>query len=341
MKKNNKYGHLSIEEREVIQKGLWNKRSIRSIATEIGRDPATLSRELRRNSSPEKDKYTPRIANQRALLKRKERGRKDRLKNETIRNYVVNGLKDNWSPEQIAGTLSQDHKGEKISHEAIYQYIYAQVHRNGWGELKPGREDLRFYLKRRHRRRAKKGMRKGQRLWRPKGPSIETRPEIVARRSRVGDWETDTVESVQKKRGINTLVDRKSGLVLISRLEDRTSKATTQVIAERLRALPDKARHTVTLDNGPENQYWQEIEELTQTKCYYAHPYSSWERGTNENTNGLIRWYLPKGTDFDMITDEQIEAIEYALNTRPRKRLNYKTPLQVFNENLRSVALQS
>jgi transposase, IS30 family len=334
--KNNKYKHLSIEEREIIQRGLWEKKKVREIARELDRSPGTISREINKNFPPTGERrYTPRLANERAQNNRKERTRKLRLKNGIIRRYVTEKLKvDGWSPEQIAGTLPEDHKGESISYEAIYQYIYNMVHRKGYGYMKPHYQDLRPYLKRRHKTRVKKGMRKGQRILRPDGPSIETRPQDVEERKHIGDWETDTVESVRKKPGINTLVDRKSGLVLISRLKDRTSKATTDVITERLNRLPKSARKTITLDNGSENKYWSEIKEATGMDPYYAHPYSSWERGSNENTNGLIRWYLPKGTDFDTITDDQLRAIEYALNTRPRKRHNWRTPLQVFNEEM-------
>jgi IS30 family transposase len=137
------------------------------------------------------------------------------------------------------------------------------------------------------------------------------------------------------KPGVNTLVERKVGLVFISRLKDKTSRATTNAMIERFKYIPKKLKRTVTLDNGFENGDWKGIESQTGLKCYYAHPYHSWERGTNENTNGLIRDYFPKRTDFDLITDEEIQWVEYQLNSRPRKRLNWLTPLEAW-----SVALQ-
>lgn len=317
---------LSVEEREEIQQGLWEKESIRSIAKRLGRSHTSISREVRKNQTPIKEQYTPRLANERALAKRTSRGRILRLKNEKVRAYVVRHLKEGWSPEQIAGTIHAI--SESISHEAIYQYIYAQVHRKGYGYVKPGHQDLRPYLARRHKRRTKMGGRKGQRVLRFDGKSIEIRPLVVEQRARIGDWEGDSIESKNHAPGLNSLVDRKSGLLLLSRLGNKTSAATRAVVTERLKGL---LAHTLTLDNGPENQMWPELEASTGASVYYAHPYCSGERGTNENTNGLVRRYFPKGTDFSLVTDEEIAAVEYALNTRPRKRHGYRTPLEVWS----------
>lgn len=322
-----KYKHFGVEERETIQEGLWKGRSIRSLAKELGRSHSTVVRELQRHRSPEKGLYRPRVAHEKALAKRKSRGRKERLKNERVRTFVVAQLKRRRSPEQIAGIIGQE-CGENISHEAIYQYIYAQVHREGYGWVKPGCEDLRVYLRRRRKRRVPHGARRCQRVLKPHGPSIETRPAVVDRRSRIGDWESDTVESKDHKPGINTLVERKTGLVLITKLESKSGAATRAAIEKRLAELPQRVRRTITMDNGPENRDWRPIEGATGTQCFFAHPYSSWERGTNENTNGLIRDYFPKKTDFTTITDEEIAFVERELNERPRKRLGWKSPLQ-------------
>lgn len=255
------------------------------------------------------------------------RGRVERLKNETVRTYVIEQLRENWSPEQIAGSIEAT-KGETISHEAIYQYIYAQVHRGGNGLVKPGKEDLRPYLARRHKKRAKKGMRKGERIFKPKGIPIDERPPVVERRSRIGDWEGDSIESKDHAPGLNSLVDRKSGLPLLSKLSAKTAKATRDVVSKRLANLPS---HTLTVDNGPENQEWRETQEATTAPVYFAHPYHSWERGTNENTNGLVRRYFPKGTDFREVSEEEIAKVEYVLNTRPRKRHGFKSPLEIWS----------
>lgn len=325
-----------VEEREKIQEMLWQKASIRTIAATLSRSPSSISREINKNKNTlGKRFYIPRTAHQRALEKRKIRGREDRLKNNVIRKYVISRLKnDSWSPEQIAGRLSEEIPGQSISYEAIYQYIYAQVHRHGWGLLRTGREDLRPCLKRCHKRRQKKGLRKPQRLSRFRGESIEKRPAVVDKRKRLGDWESDSIASFNNMPGLNSLVERKSGLILLTKVSDKTAKATAKVIVKRLSGMP---RYTLTMDNGSENQRWKEIEEMTKLKCFYAHPYASWERGSNENANGLVRWYFPKKTDFRQVSEEEIARVEYALNTRPRKRIGWKTPLEVFFKELRRV----
>lgn len=329
-----KYKHFTVEEREEVQLGLWWKESIRRIAQRLHRSPASVSREIKRNRSPERHFYRPRQAHERALTKRRSRGREERLKNDRIRQYVTSHLKRRWSPEQIAGRIEQD-LGESISHEAIYQFIYAQIHRDGYGWVKPGKEDLRPYLRRRRKRRLRHGARRCQRVLRPKGPSIETRPKIVNTRSRLGDWEGDTVESVQRKPGINTLVERLTGKLCITKVSDRTAAATTNAVTARLQRMPPSARHTLTLDNGSENQYWQEITDATGVECFFTHPYSSWERGSNENTNGLIRDYFPKSTDFTTISPQELASVEAELNNRPRKRLGFLTPNEAWGVALR------
>ncbi len=329
-----KYKHLSIEERETLQTMWWERKSVRGMARAIGRSPSSISRELRKNFPPEHKVYSPRLAHERALKSRKSRGRKERLRNEVVRAYVKEKLKLRWSPEQISGRIRIDLR-ETISHEAIYQFIYSQ-YRNGSPDLRSGKEDLRVYLRRRRKRRQPKGSRKGQRIFRPLGISIDLRPQIANLRQRVGDWEGDTVESKNHRPGINTLVERKLGLTLITKLKTKTSLSTVSGVKERMETLSPDLKHTLTLDNGPENSDWQTLEELTGLSVFYAHPYHSWERGTNENTNGLIRDYYPKGTDFVIISDEEIETVEYLLNTRPRKRLGWLTPLEAL-----SVALGS
>jgi len=324
------YKHLTIEERELIQLRLWEKKSIRAISQELGRPPSSISREINRNLPPLRHQYTPRLAHQRAISNRSSRGRQDRLKNEQIRGYVIKHLKQRWSPEQIANTI-KDRLNEIISHEAIYQYIYVQIHRQGYGWVKPGCQDLRTYLRRRKKRRTHKGSRRCQRCFKPKGTSINDRPKVVQQRKRIGDWESDTVESINHKPGINTLVERKSGLVLITKLTDKTSEATVSAITNRLSRLPKKVRQTITSDNGPENSNWQAIEEQINIKTFFANPYHYWERGSNENANGLIRDYFPKKTDFTVVSNEEIQYVGNELNNRPRKRLNWKTPLEVFS----------
>ncbi|MEK7602548.1 MAG: IS30 family transposase [Patescibacteria group bacterium] len=323
------YKHLSVEEREAIQEGLWKGRSIRDLAKDLRRSHTAVVRELQRNRSPEKGLYRPRIAHEKAMAKRKSRGRKERLRNDRVRLFVVAQLKRRRSPEQIAGIIKGE-LGESISHEAIYQFIYAQVHRKGYGWVRPGCEDLRPCLRRRRKRRIPPGARRCQRVLKPNGPSIEERPRIVDERTRVGDWESDTIESRDHKPGLNTLVERKTGLVFITKLKDKSGAATRAAIEKRLTLLPKEVRLTLTMDNGPENRDWQPVEATTGVRCFFAHPYSSWERGTNENTNGLIRDYFPKGTDFGTISDQELAFVERELNERPRKRHGWQSPLQIW-----------
>jgi transposase, IS30 family len=328
-----KFNHFTIEEREKIQEFFWQKASIRTIAKALHRSPSSISREINRTGGL-RVSYLPRCAHNRALACRKNRGRKLRLKNGYIRRYVVSGLQSGLSPEQIAGRLHLEHPDESISHEAIYQYIYEQVNKEGRGLLKKHRHDLRVYLKRRHKYRMKQGLRKPQRIFRPKGPCIDERPKEVERREVIGHWETDSVVSRQSKVGLNTIVERKTGLVFITKIKDGTAEVTKNTVTRRLGALPQDLRRTVTSDNGSENAMYDYVMTELGLLWYFAHPYHSWERGTNENTNGLVRWYFPKGTDFATISDEAIKVVEDALNNRPRKRLGWKTPLEAFNESV-------
>jgi len=324
------YKQLSIEERETIQMWVWQKKSIRSIAKELGRSPATISRELKRNCPSSRRVYVPRIAQKKAYNRIQTRAKRYRLKNSLIREYVITKLKTNLSPEQIAGRLSVDHSKLKISHEAIYQFIYSQYHRQGHGNCIG--DDLRIYLKRRHKVRHRKYVPfRPQRLKIKDAVSINERPKSIDLRKIIGHWEGDSVISRQSKVGLNTLVERKSGLVFISKIENGTAKITADAVINRLKKLPLSRRQTLTLDNGSENAGHKTITEELGTKCYFANPYHSWERGTNENTNGLIRHYLPKKTDFKLISNEQIKQIENILNNRPRKRLKWLTPLEAFN----------
>ncbi len=329
-----RYKQLSIEEREFIQLAIWEKKSARQIAKELNRSVSTISREVLKNISG-RNIYTPRAAHNRALANRKKRGREERLKNNAIRDYVVVHLKKRWSPEQIAKRIKID-LGETISHETIYQYIYAQIHQNGWGYLRPGHEDLRMCLRRRRKRRMHQGLRRPQRMPSFEGVSIDLRPLIVEKRIRVGDWESDTMESIRESKfGINTCVERKTGLVLITKLANKKSEETLKAITTRMAFIPNNAKHTITFDNGNENSNWREIERITGLKAFFCHQYHSWERGTNENTNGLIRDYFPKKTDFATINEKQLVYVENELNSRPRKRLGWKTPLEAWGVALR------
>lgn len=324
------YQQLNIEEREIIQMGLWRGKSLRSIALKLGRSPGTVSRELKRNCPALRRLYTPRLAQEKARNRIMSRGKRPRLKDAFIRSYVKSKLREGYSPEQIAGRLSLEFCIYRISHEAIYQYIYAQYRRGGYGNCTGS--DLRIYLRRRHKVRhskkipyaVEKGALQGRIF-------IDERPAEVSERSIPGHWEGDSVVSKKSLVRLNTLVERTSGLVCISKITNGSGKETAQAVIRRLCRIPRCLRKTLTVDNGSENARHKDIRESLGTDVYFAHAYHFWERGTNENTNGLIRWYLPKGTDFATISETVIDEIEYRLNTRPRKRLDWQTPLEVFN----------
>jgi len=327
------YKHFTIEEREQIQYGRWENKSARIIASELGRSTSSVSREIKRSKS-RKGLYNPRTSHCRALSKRKNRGRHNRLKNDVIRDYVITELKKRTSPEEIAGRIKIERPGQSISHEAIYQFIYSQIHRDGWGLLKSGHEDLRSCLRRRKKRRTHHGMRRSQRVLKAPGISIDFRPKIVDEKARIGDWESDSVESDHNRTGINTFLERKTGFVFITKLANKTSVATLSAIESRIKYLPKELKQTATFDNGSENQRWEELEQSMGIKCFFAHAYHFRERGANENTNGLIRDFFPKGTDFTKVSIEELQAVEDNLNNRPRKRLGWLTPLEAFTKEL-------
>lgn len=335
-----KYKHFTIEERETIQLMLWRKASIRKIAKELERSPSSISREInKRKDSIGRRKYIPRVAHEKALNSRKSRGEKKLVSNNRLREYMIEKLKIGWSPEQISAT-SLESIGQGISHETIYKYIYSQIHREGRGLLRPGCEDLRPYLARHRKSRMRKGMR---RVWRvDKGPlpSIDNRPEEVGLRMNVGHWEDDLIVSKQSNTKLKTINERYSGIIFINKIKNGTIKESNKAVIKRLSNIPEEYLKTLTMDRGSENLGYEEIENELGLLCFYAHAYSSWERGCNENLNGLIRRYLPKKTDFNTISDDDIKKIEYLLNSRPRKRLGWKTPYEVFY-NMTGVALDA
>ena len=316
------YKHLTMDERELIAKMHWEGKELSEIAKALARDKGTISRELKRNASSEYRCYTPCGAHYRAAERRKLASRRPRLKNEAVRQYVLEKLVLGWSPELIAGRLPLEHPGLSISYEAIYQYIYHPK--------TAGREELIASLRRCHRKRMHKSI--GRKVRKTKIPNrvpIEVRPKSVETRRYYGHWEGDSLISRKSPAALNSLTERKSRLLLLTKLKRKGAEETKDAIIRRLYALPAPMRRTLTLDNGTENTQHEEITSEIGLKCYFAHPYASWQRGTNEHINGLVRWYLPKGTDFSKISVQQIAQIESLINNRPRKCLGFKTPLEV------------
>jgi IS30 family transposase len=316
------YLHLSLSERDIITTMLVGEASLGDIAKVIGRSKSTVSRELKRNSSAEYSLYLSHRAHGRAELRKTEANTHQRLKNKRIESYVRSMLKGGWSPELIAGRIEIDQPGLSISHEAIYQYIYHPDTED--------RQELIRCLRRAHRKRRTKGIgRKERKTKIPNRVPIDQRPQAVEGRSQFGHWEGDSLVSRKSLAALNSLVERKSRYLMLTKLDAKTAEATRNAVVERLGGLPAKARLTMTLDNGTENAKHEAITAAIGTRCYFARPYASWQRGTNEHVNGLIRWYLPKGTDFSKITNEQIARIEFLINNRPRKCLGFKKPIEV------------
>lgn len=255
-------------------------------------------------------------------------------KNEELKKYVIEKLKLGWSPEQIAIRLPIDHSVDesmRISYETIYQYVYAQVHRGGNGKVKEGCEDLRVHLCRRHTRRATKGFRKAQKVERNASlPSIETRPSAVNERVEVGHWEDGLIVSRESLVRIKSVNERVSGVHLFALTEDGTIEACDAALRARLSPISKDFLKTLTRDRGSENRGHVALAAETGFDIFFAHAYSSYERGSNENGNGLFRRFFPKKTDFATITADDVRRVEYLINTRPRKRLGGLTPAEVF-----------
>ncbi len=335
MQKNKKhaFNQLTLDDRIRIEIKYRDGLSFREIASHLGngRTASSVSREV--GGKPRRGIGKYQAYRSHALALERRFGKKpDRLKNDLIRSYVKEKMKLGWSPEQISLRLPIDHRGNEISHEAIYQFVYAQVRRGGNGKVKDGCEDLRSYLPRRNARRQTKGFRQAQRAERPILPSIETRPAVVEKRKRIGDWEDDTIVSRQSTDRLKTINERVSGVVFIGKMKDGTIYESNRVVNERLGEMPEHIRKTLTRDRGVENFGYQKLEKDLNISCYFARAYCSQDRGSNENLNGLIRRFFPKKTDFAKVSDEEINRVEYLLNTRPRKRHGGKTPLEVLSE---------
>jgi IS30 family transposase len=312
---------LSYTERSMLMHRLRAGMKLAEVAELMGRHRSTLWRELRRNRSPYSDGYLDVAAQQRALERRRAGGRGDRLKNERVREYVRNKLKAHWSPELIAGRIRLEHPGCSVSHETIYQYVYHL------GE--PDRAEYVRCLLRSHVRRRKRGTLKAARKSRiPNRIGIEQRPKNVAMRRQVGHWEGDSMVCSRNTTVLYTLVERKTRLVQLVRVRGRDRKRTGAAIILRMKPLPRAARRTLTLDNAFEHACHEAVTEELGIRCYFCDPYSAWQRGTNENRNGMVRRYFPKGTDFAKLTQAEIERAEHAINIRPMKCLGYRTPLE-------------
>ena len=318
------YKHLSCEERDKIAILRAQGFKTSEIARIIGRDKSTISRELLRNKSPVYDCYLPHKADRRAKERKCKSGQRPRLKNRELMAYVVRKLKMGWSPELISGRWSKEHPSVSISGEAIYQFIYNKKQHK--------EEDLTVYLPRFHRKRLPRGhSRKHRKSHIPQRISIEQRPQYIERRGQPGHWESDTIVSRQSLAAVAVMLERTSRVIHLKKIKQKSSALFSLAIEDRLKSYPSRLRRTITYDNGSENVEHRKTNKKLGTQSYFCNPYHSWEKGSVENAVGLVRRFLPKKTDFAKITQHHLNRIEYLINDRPKKCLDFQTPLEVLS----------
>ena len=316
------HSQFTHDERIALAQLLWAGKKQVAIAERLGKDPGAVSREIQRNKD-EDGVYRGASAHKKAMVRRadaKEPANKIRH-DRKLRRHVVRTIKRYWSPEQIAGRLAYLKKKTIVSHETIYQFIYED------------RPDLKKYLRcrkgkyqRKRGTNAREAARDARKIRR-----IEERPLIVQKRGRLGDWEGDTIIDRTKKQRILTHVERKSGFAVADKVAVVTAENVHAIVRHRFKKIPERKRRTMTRDNGTEfGDYDRMLEEDAAMKVYRATPYHSWERGTNENWNGLFRQFYPKKSSFATVKQSDIEKAVQLLNDRPRKRLGYRTPREVF-----------
>lgn len=315
------YTHLTTEERYQIEHLLREGFSQNDIAMQLGRSASTLSRELKRNKGERGWRVCIADLKARARLSARGRSNARKVTDETWEYARAQLIKHQWSPEQIAGRLKLEGK-EKISHEYIYQRILEDKREHGtlYTNLRCQKKRRRRYASSRTRK-PKISNRIG----------IEKRPEIVNKRIRIGDWEGDTIIGANCKGAIISSVERASRLTILAKVKTRNPVGVSSALIKRLEPFK-KIAYTMTLDNGGEFSLHENISKALDMKIFFATPYCSWERGTNENTNGLIRQYFKKTINFDIVTEEEIQLVENKLNNRPRKCLGYQTPYEVFQK---------
>ncbi len=312
--------HFTFCEREILYRLLKAKKSKSEIAKLMGRDRSTIYREIGRNTGGRG--YRPKQAQRKAGERRLRCRREPRMSDPKLKSSVRRLLKKAWSPDQIAKWLRRKfpRNPEKcVSHQTIYTWIAQEA------------PELRAHLRRGGKRRSgpeKRGQLVGC-------VSIKGRPKTVDSRRRFGDWEGDTVVSPGRRSGLVTMVDRKSGYIRIRKTTSLKAATTRRAACRSLCDLPESLRRTMTLDNGKEFAEHEQLAEDLGLDIYFAKPYASWQRGTNEHTNGLLRQFFPKGTDFARISHRQVARAEKLLNERPRKRLGYRTPQEVLAKKLR------
>jgi transposase, IS30 family len=310
---------LTLAERERISQMHYAHFTNAEIATELGRHRATIGRELARNSLA--GEYGAVAAHEQSRQRRRDRPLTRKMDRADVDEFVRAHLARCWSPDQIAGRLKREFPREcrrQVSHQTIYAWIRSL----------PAEDRQRFtgFLRFAGRRRPADDRR--GRI--PNQVSIEGRPKVVDARRRYGDWEGDTIVGAKQSGAVVTLVERKSGYLMTAKSCDRKARRVADKIEARLDKLPAKVRRTMTFDNGKEFAEHERLRDRLGLGVYFAKPYCSWQRGTNENTNGLLRQFLPKGTDLSTVSWQELQHYTQRINDRPRKRLDYRTPTEVF-----------
>lgn len=321
-----KYKRLSLKERIIIETLLGENRSKSFIAAKLNRSRSTITREVNKWVQKPGEKYVAELANWSAEDDYLNKRYNDKIGTYSkLRFYVYKGLLKAWSPEQISGRIKLEYPNDpimSISHEAIYMHIYS--HPQG----RINRKLIALLPYHKSRRRSLKGTKKrGVRI--RDQVSIDLRPKHIETRQEIGHWEGDLMIGIKQSSAIGTIVERKSRFTYIVKLKNRKSATVIKGFAKELNKLDQLFLKSMTYDNGLEMAQHKTLTKQTGMQVYFAHPYSSWERGTNENTNGLIRRYFPKGTNFNEVTERQLKQVQNNLNNRPRKILGYKTPSEV------------
>lgn len=331
-----KLSRITFYEREKIELYLKMGKSYRWIGNKICRQHTDIAREVKRNSSP----YLPYRAIHAQRLHDTRQGKKNKKKLEKfkyakLKEYVVKELNEDCSPDQIAGRLKQqpppDLNGMTVSHESIYQYIYAGEGRfeNLYPHLRTGR-----FKRRTHFSRKKQG-----KINIPERVSIHLRPEEIGSKERIGDWETDSLIFSKQREILSSQYERKTMLCRLHKLPSKEAKETENAIADSIESLPSELWKTIARDNGTENACHLKTLDGFSIQSFFCDPYSSWQKGGNENLNKLIRQYLPKKMDLSKVTDDDIYEVQEKLNNRPRKSLNYLTPNEITAKYLESGAV--
>lgn len=321
------YQRLNYEERILISIRLKERWDYQSIADELRRSKGTISREIRRGSIEVSGVwvYSAAAAHQRASDQSQLSHRKPLvLEQDGMLKFVIQKLRKRWSPKKISTWLKRK-KDMSVSHETIYQYIYVQAK----GELK---KELISLLRQHKPKRQKRAQVTEKRGIIPEMISIEQRPEEVADRSVPGHWEGDLIIGKDHQSALGTLVERSTRYLLLVHLESKDAESVRLAFAKKLRSMPKDLKRSLTYDRGKEMAQHKQFTISTKMKVYFCHPHSPWQRGTNENTNGLVRDFFPKGTDFNKVSKQEVSKIQRWINERPRETLNDKTPIEAIKE---------